>query len=121
MALPKLDFILLFVANPAKSAEFYGKILDLKPVEQSPTFAMFSLEGVMLGLWLRDTALPKVTARAGASEIAFCEEDLDAVYAKWVSLDVTMGQAPIDLDFGRSFVALDPDGHRIRVINLSGE
>ncbi len=121
MAVPKLDFVLLFVANPAKSAEFYGKMLGLKPVEQSPTFALFALEGVMLGLWLRDTAEPKVTAHAGASEIAFCEDDVDAVYSKWIGMDVPILQVPTDLDFGRSFVALDPDGHRIRVMKLNGE
>ena len=75
----------------------------------------------MLGLWSRETALPQVTAQPGASEIAFGEEDVDAVYAKWVGLGVPMAQSPIDLDFGRSFVALDPDGHRIRVLKLRGE
>ena len=28
---------------------------------------------------------------------------------------------PTDLDFGRSFVALDPDGHRLRVYAVAEE
>lgn len=48
---PNLGFVLLFVTNPMKSAEFYSNILGLKSIEESPTFAMFSLEnGIMLGL-----------------------------------------------------------------------
>lgn len=121
MAVPKLDFVLLFVSNPAVSAEFYEKILGQKPLEQSPTFAMFSLQGVLLGLWSRETALPEVTASPGAAELAFCDEDVDVLYATWVGMNVPMAQPPIDLDFGRNFVALDPDGHRIRVIQQSGE
>lgn len=118
MTVSKLDFVLLFVSNPAKSAEFYGKIFGLKPVEQSPTFALFALENIMLGLWLRDTAEPKVTAAPGASDIAFCKDDVDAVYKEWLDLNIPMLQGPTDLDFGRSFVALDPDGHRIRIMKL---
>ena len=121
MAVPKLDFVLLFVENPAKSAEFYSKLLESKPLEQSPTFALFSLNGSLLGLWSCDTAEPRVTAQPGASEIAFCEEDVDAVYEKWLAMNIPMLQGPVELDFGRSFVALDPDGHRIRVLKLGGE
>ncbi len=34
---------------------------------------------------------------------------------------LTIAQAPSDMDFGRTFVALDPDGHRLRVYWLSDE
>ncbi len=121
MAVPKLDFVLLFVSNPAQSAAFYEKILGEKPLEQSPTFAMFSLKGLLLGLWSRETAIPEVTARPGAAELAFCEDDVDALYEKWLGMNVPIAQPPLDFDFGRNFVALDPDGHRIRIIKLGGE
>jgi catechol 2,3-dioxygenase-like lactoylglutathione lyase family enzyme len=120
MPIPDLSFILLFVENPQKSVVFYSKILGLEPIEQSATFAMFALpNGLMLGLWSPTTAEPKVTAKAGACEICFSEENVDSLYDTWLKLGITIAQTPTDMDFGRTFVALDPDGHRIRVYRLS--
>jgi catechol 2,3-dioxygenase-like lactoylglutathione lyase family enzyme len=120
MFVPSLSFVLLFVTSPSKSALFYRRILGLEPVEESPTFALFALPGgVMLGLWSRATAEPLVSAPAGGSEIAFSEDDVDGLFQKWQSLGVVMAQPPTDMDFGRTFVALDPDGHRLRVFRLA--
>ncbi|HLB40515.1 MAG TPA: VOC family protein [Candidatus Babeliales bacterium] len=114
-----LGFVLLFVTNPQKSAEFYQQIFGLKPVEISPTFAMFPLaNGVMLGLWSKYTAEPQVTAPAGAMDIGFPVDDVDAMYDSLGAQQVTIVQKPTDMDFGRTFVLLDPDGHRIRVYKL---
>ena len=116
MPIPQLNFVLLFVKSPTESATFYSRILGLSPIELSATFALFALpNGIMLGLWSPTTAEPPVTATAGASEIAFVEMDVDAVYKAWVDLGITMAQPPTDMDFGRTFCALDPDGHRIRI------
>ena len=122
MITPNLGFVLLFVKNPPQSAAFYSRLLGLTPIEQSPTFALFALtNGVMLGLWSRETAEPKVTAQPGASEICFSVPDVDTVYNDWHAKGIQMAQIPTDMDFGRTFVALDPDGHRIRIYRLHGE
>lgn len=119
---PILGFTLLFVTNPQKSSLFYQEILGLKPIEESPTFVMFALKnGVMLGLWSKYTAEPKVEASAGALEICFPAENVDALYEEWGRKHVTVAQKPTDMDFGRTFVVLDPDGHRVRVYKLHGE
>jgi catechol 2,3-dioxygenase-like lactoylglutathione lyase family enzyme len=111
-----LALSILLVADPARSATFYGDILGMAPVEQSPTFAMFALpSGVAIGLWSSATVEPPPGARAGASELCFMEDDVDGIHAAWVARGIPMAQAPTDLDFGRTFVALDPDGHRLRV------
>lgn len=116
---PALGFVLLFVKNPIESGNFYSKLFNLKPIETAPTFVMFALgNGVMFGLWSRYTAEPLVTASAGAQEICFSAEDVDALYDTWGTQGVTMIQKPTELDFGRTFVAVDPDGHRIRVYKL---
>ncbi len=121
MFTPNLGFVLLFVANPLKSSLFYQDIFGIKPIESSPTFVMFALSnGIMLGLWSRYTAEPHVAAPAGALEICFPADDVDALFEQWGSKMVTMAQKPTDMDFGRTFVALDPDGHRIRVYKLAG-
>lgn len=122
MTTPSLGYTLLFVANPQVSSLFYQRILNAKPVEESPTFVMFALaNGVMLGLWSKYTAEPRVDAPAGALEICFPAENVDALYEEWGRKHVTVAQKPTDMDFGRTFVALDPDGHRIRVYKLHEE
>jgi catechol 2,3-dioxygenase-like lactoylglutathione lyase family enzyme len=118
------NFILLYVDNPSASAAFYADLLGKAPVETSPTFAMFALSsGVMFGLWSRHTVEPTALATGGGGEIAFALPDIEAVralYADWCRRGLKIIQAPIDMDFGHTFVALDPDGHRLRVFVPSG-
>ena len=113
------NFVLRYVNDPAASARFYSSLLALPVVEQSATFAMLPLnEGVMLGLWNRDGVEPKAGSETGGSEIAFTVEDrgaVDAQYADWKARGIKIAQSPTEMDFGYTFVALDPDGHRVRV------
>lgn len=119
MMTPSLGFVLLFVENPQKSGCFYKEIFEMQPIEESPTFVMFALKnGVMLGLWSKHTAEPRVAAPAGALEICFPTDDVDALYEEWGKKQVTVAQKPTEMDFGRTFVILDPDGHRIRAYKL---
>ncbi|KPH82275.1 VOC family protein [Bosea vaviloviae] len=112
-------FVLLYVDSPAASARFYAALLGREPIEESPTFAMLSLpSGLMLGLWSRHTVEPAAKAAGGGAEIAMTVSDaatVDATHADWIARGLSILQAPTDLDFGRTFVALDPDGHRLRV------
>lgn len=122
MFVPNLAFVLLFVENPLQSGAFYNKIFSQKPLEESPTFVLFALpNGVMLGLWSRKTAEPSVIAAGGGSEVAFIHEDVDQLHRKWVDMGIPMAQEPTDMDFGRTFVALDPDRHRVRVFHPKEE
>ena len=113
------NFVILYVADPVASAAFYTRLLDRAPVEASPTFAMFKLEsGTMLGLWSRAGVLPPPDAAPGGSEIGIAvaaDADVDRVHATWAGRGLTIAQPPSAMDFGRTFVALDPDGHRVRV------
>jgi catechol 2,3-dioxygenase-like lactoylglutathione lyase family enzyme len=117
--MPNPNFVLLYVDSPAASATFYRGILAREPVELSPTFALFALDsGLMLGLWSRHTVEPAATGSSGASEVAFTVDDaasVDATCASWTSRGLTILQTPVDMDFGRTFVAADPDGHRLRI------
>lgn len=122
MFVPSLGYLILFVCSPEKSAHFYSQLFNLKPIQQSLTFVLFALPGgVMLGLWSKETAEPKVTAQAGSSEICFSADTIDELYEEWAKKRISIAQKPIDMDFGRTFVALDPDGHRIRIYHLHGE
>jgi catechol 2,3-dioxygenase-like lactoylglutathione lyase family enzyme len=113
------NFLLLYVGNPTASAAFYADLLGIQPVEASPTFAMFALEnGMMFGLWARDTVAPKTTAGPGGGELAFAVEGDATVnerHLQWIAKGIVIAQVPSRMDFGYTFVGLDPDGHRLRV------
>jgi len=123
--MPTFNFVLLYVESPAASAAFYQKLLARPPVENSPTFAMFILDnGTKFGLWSRHTVEPAATGSAGAGEIAFTVPDAEAVsfvHEAWTELGIAIAQAPVALDFGFTFVGLDPDGHRLRVFAPGAE
>ncbi|WP_332611344.1 VOC family protein [Achromobacter sp. ESBL13] len=115
------NYVLFYVEKPQASAAFYSALLQRQPVENSPTFALFVLDsGLKLGLWSRYTVEPAAAGRGGASELAFCVADPDALnqrHREWSLRGLPILQAPTDMDFGRTFVALDPDGHRLRVFS----
>jgi catechol 2,3-dioxygenase-like lactoylglutathione lyase family enzyme len=121
--MPDINFVILYVASPTASAAFYTDLLGRPPVEASPTFAMFAMEsGVMLGLWSRHTVEPAAGPSGSGGEIAFTVADAAAVratHADWRRRGLTIAQAPTTMDFGDTFVALDPDGHRLRVFALA--
>jgi len=117
--MPDFSFLLLHVENHAASAAFYNELFDIPIIEQKADFAMLPLrDGVMLGLWARETVEPTSTGQSGASEIAFVVADADSVettHADWKRRGLEIIQAPTRMSFGTTFVALDPDGHRLRV------
>ena len=117
--MPDVNFILLYVDSPAASAAFYENLLDGPPVENSPTFAMFAMKsGIMLGLWKRDGVEPAAQPGTFGGELAFAVESaaaVSALHAEWSAKALTIAQQPTRMDFGFTFTALDPDGHRLRV------
>lgn len=116
----KPNFVILYVQDPQASAAFYEKLLQKPVIESSPGFAMLPFNGeTMLGLWRREAVLPAVSALAGGSELAISVDSktaVDALYAAWKEKGVTIAQPPSDMDFGRTFTAIDSDNHRIRVL-----
>ena len=116
--MPNVGFILVYVENVAKSEAFYASILGCGAIESSPTFAMLpAAPGLVLGLWRRDGVKPAATA-VGGCEIAFPVEGADevnALFAEWRARGVEIALTPTSMDFGYTFVALDPDGQRLRV------
>ncbi len=116
---PKFGLIVLYVKDVAISAAFYRDLLGAVPVESSATFAMFPMPPVMLGLWARTEVKPEASGSPGALEIDFRVADAQAVrdtHAEWVKKGLTIVQAPVELDFGFTFMAVDPDGHKLRVM-----
>ncbi|HXP95308.1 MAG TPA: VOC family protein [Telmatospirillum sp.] len=117
--MPQPNYMILYVDSPEASGRFYRALLRCEPVEESPTFVLFALpSGLMLGLWSRHTVVPAATMAGGDGEVAFSVEDdsiVDATFADWKERGLSILQDPTAMDFGRTFVAADPDGHRLRV------
>ena len=124
--MPTANYMLLYVDNPQKSGEFYADLLGQQPVEAGPTFVLFVLpSGLKLGFWSRHTVEPAAAALpavlGGGGEIGLTVDsraEVDALYADWGKKQVRVAQTPRALDFGYTFVILDPDGHRVRVFCL---
>jgi len=121
--MPSPNFILFYVENPLASAAFYEKLLGRPPIDASEHFAVFGFDnGLRLGLWMRDDVEPKPSSSPGAAEVIFpseAKEAVDALCADWRKLGLSIAQPPTAMDFGYTFVALDPDGHRLCVCNLA--
>jgi catechol 2,3-dioxygenase-like lactoylglutathione lyase family enzyme len=119
-----LNYLLLAVRDPLKSAELYSKLLGREPVEKASSFVLYVLPtGLKIGLWLADEMEPKPNA-AGGIEISFSEESKDAVRAtfeEWSKLGLKVVQAPTEMDFGFTFVVEDADGHRLRPFVLGDD
>lgn len=118
-----IPFVNLYVRDPAVSIRFFVDLLGVPALEEHPNFAMLPMApGVMLGLWKLDDVTPPVSPNGDArSELAITVQDREAVLAlhqDWIRRGISVIQAPILCDFGFTFTASDPDGHRIRVMAL---
>ncbi|AUH51175.1 drug:proton antiporter [Chromobacterium sp. ATCC 53434] len=112
------DLVILYVEQASQSARFYSRLFDLAPLAETPTFAMFRFaSGMRLGLWSREAAEPGAEAMGGGGELAVRLDDaaaLEACFDSWRAQGLRIVQPITEMDFGRTFVALDPDGHRLR-------
>jgi catechol 2,3-dioxygenase-like lactoylglutathione lyase family enzyme len=124
--MPNPNLIVLYVKDAGASAAFYEKLMGQEPERRFPSYVSFAFAGGLnLGLLAADSAaldaLPAKLATnpaAAQGEIAFMVDDaaaVEALYADWRKAGVAIAQEPATLMFGRTFVALDPDGHRVRV------
>ena len=115
------NFIILYVEDPSRSVEFYSAILGKAPLENSPSFAMFVLDsGMKFGLWLKQDVQPEVRVSGVSGEIVFTlsdKVDVSRTYSDWKGRGLTVIQEPVTMAFGYTFVALDPDGNRLRAFS----
>ncbi|SON57003.1 putative enzyme related to lactoylglutathione lyase [Hartmannibacter diazotrophicus] len=119
-----LSFIILYVDDVAASARFYEKLFGLKSEAGSDNFSSLALgNGLTVGLWRRDQARPTATSMPGAVELCFPVPDLaalEAAHAAVVEIGAAILQPTTEMDFGTTFTAADPDGHRLRVFHPNG-
>ncbi|EKD75468.1 MAG: glyoxalase/bleomycin resistance protein/dioxygenase [uncultured bacterium] len=117
MLIPNL--LLFYVKNPLESALFYEKIFSRKPVASFPTYVAFSFEnGLTFSLWSTQAKNFLSGGTGHRCELSFMVKDEQTVHElrkHWGELGVVIEQDLHEAVFGLTFVALDPDEHRIRV------
>ncbi|WP_310621306.1 VOC family protein [Flexibacterium corallicola] len=117
MALPNL--FILYVKNTETSRRFYENLLERPPQAAFPNYVAFDLQNSMiLGLWSTQAENFVSGGEGHKGEVAFMVQDetaVNAAYARWSELGVTIEQEPHCAVFGPTFVGVDPDGHRLRV------
>jgi catechol 2,3-dioxygenase-like lactoylglutathione lyase family enzyme len=120
--MPTVDYLLLAVKDPQRSAKLYDQLLGTEPVESSPMFVLYVMpNGFKLGLWAVADVEPKAKPPGGV-ELSFSLPDEACVrktYAAWKELGLEVVQEPTQMDFGFTFVVADPDGHRLRPFVLA--
>lgn len=116
-------YYLLHVTDPERSGRFYRELFGGAPVETSPTFVLFVLDGgIKVGLWSKATVEPATGGAPGAIEIGIsmkAPDEVDAFHESWIARGLPVFQSPTDMDFGRSLMVTDPDGHRIRIFAVT--
>ncbi|MBB4932255.1 catechol 2,3-dioxygenase-like lactoylglutathione lyase family enzyme [Lipingzhangella halophila] len=110
---------IVYVNDAPAAARFYGDLLGISPSFETPGYIAFGLgPGADLALWADqfESLTPDVPR---TSEVCLAidggPEELDAVFQQWRSKGVTILHEPHDAGFGRTFLAADPDGNRVRV------
>lgn len=110
---------ILYVTDLDRSIRFYSGLLQLSPVPFEPTFVMFFLEsGARLGLLYRPVDGPAPAPPSTGFELDFPvadDSDVDRLHAEWSGQGIAVAQPPHHMSFAYTFVATDPDGHRLRV------
>ena len=113
--------VVLYADNLTISSQFYHDLLGIKPVDASPTFTSFILSnGMGLGLKAKHAVEPPADEQ-GSGELAFTLDNhkkVDALFAEWQNKGIKIAQHPTVVSYGYTFVALDPDNNRLRVVTL---
>lgn len=116
------DMTILYVRDIAASARFYADLFDLVPDLETPRFTSFTQPGGHhLALWSGREEAPAPVADQHTPTAELCvtlpgaPQSVDDAHAEWAGRGLEIAEPPHDAPFGRTFVALDPDGNRLRV------
>jgi predicted enzyme related to lactoylglutathione lyase len=101
----------LTVTDVPRALFFYTEALGLEVFSQDPHAAVIGNENFRILLKRRLDA---------GTNAGFCfgVSDLDSLYQRFVSDNVPAVRRPFEGDFGREMTFEDPDGNRLRAIEL---
>jgi len=120
-----LNFIIVYVNDLEKSKAFYADALGMTYIgaESATEFATMrpSGGGAMVGLQLKAASKlpPGRETQPGSVELSFEVADVDATWKLWKEKGVEMISEPLDLPFGRYFIAKDNEGHYLSAFRFA--
>jgi catechol 2,3-dioxygenase-like lactoylglutathione lyase family enzyme len=111
--------ITLFVDDPRRSREFYGKVFDGEPVYEDDDSAAFKFDNTIVNLLATPAArdlidpAPVGDPDGGARlQLTIWVDDADAACAELARRGVELLNGPLDREWGvRTACFADPDGH----------
>lgn len=96
----KIPHVRIGVSDVKKAVSFYEDIVGLKKMSEDPTYAIFDIGGVELGLG------------PGKPELYLLVDDVDAAYADFRAKGAKFVGEPRDQPWGaRTVTILDPEGN----------
>ena len=114
-----IDSFVLYVSDVQQSMDFYAKAFDCEPQLLSPSFAALDFaDNVKITLKQSNELTPASDIKGGGTELSMPISDKDAfekLFADWKDKGIEFAQEIEASVFGFHFVAVDPDGHRIRI------
>ncbi|MDO6686124.1 MULTISPECIES: VOC family protein [unclassified Agarivorans] len=114
-----IDSFVLYVSDVQDSMDFYAKAFNCEPSLLSPTFAALDFaDNVKITLKQTTDLTPKSEVKGGGTELSMPiadKETFDKLFSTWKSKGIEFAQEIEASVFGFNFVAVDPDGHRIRI------
>ena len=119
-----LGFVILYVDDVEKTKAFYTDLVGMSVLEElsGPHFVTLRPSGGSL-IALQDNATaqfpPKDEKQSGGVELSFAVDDVDATWRRWKESGVELLSEPMDLPFGRYFIAKDPEGHYVSIYRLA--
>lgn len=117
------DKMVLYVHDLMRSSHFYQDLLGITPEEVSITFHSFKLSnGMGLALKAMHAVEPLVDNKNGNGELAFTldrNQSIDELLKVWQAKKIKIIFPLCTVSYGDTFVALDPDENRLRVVALN--
>lgn len=115
----KPDSLILYCDNLDISTKFYRHFLGKDPIEQFDGFSVFQLDThFILGLQDKHSITPKPQSNFGGFELSMTVQDhgkVEEFFNICKEQQIPIALQPTELEFGYTFVVLDPDGHRLRI------
>ncbi len=122
MAIRRIDHTAIFVADLARTVDWYSQVLEMEPAYVGDTGN--DIPGAFFDVG--DTLLAILTTASSANDLteqhfAFAVDNADSTYADLVARGFKPEAEPLDLPTGyiqgqRGFDLLDPDGIRVEFV-----
>src|ERR1700757_4603787 len=105
--MPKIRHLAIKTKNPARLAEFYRDVFDMKVINTEKSGAIYMSDGYLTLAILRNRG---EATPSGINHFGFHVEDLNDIEKKLAKWDEPMAQRPSTRPFAE-YRAMDPDGN----------